>query len=229
MIRQIVFTQEELVQMLQGKEVTSENRCDGFICSMEEPKSIYENTVKTCKPTVDSELINDFDLMRDGLLSVKEFMEKHQEFFNGNDDLLILASKREVKKETLKWNHNKTDEPLICKLTKKETNDLWNGKKTVNQIREAHGLPAITDIQSAYSINKRMRWTYVYNAEKDLPEDARRFMQYIKSIGVDFDFFKQYDSVYEHFDVYCDSDEQMKSLQDCWDRIQKEYYDELNK
>ena len=84
MITQIIFTQNELVEMLQGKEVPMVSRDgSGTIFSME--------------------------------------------------------------KEPLNWNHNKTDEPLITHLTKKETNNLLKGKKTINQIRAEHGFPPVND------------------------------------------------------------------------------------
>ena len=180
MIHQIIFTQNELVEMLQGKQVSlTEKKDKRTLFYMEKPKSIYEDSVSP-----------------------------------------------------LTWNHNKTEEPLIGQLTKKETDDLLNSKKTVNQIREEHGLPPISDISSYLTYNsdpKQMRWTYVYLAANGLPEDARRLVLYVRSIGLKFDFFKQYDSPYEDFVVYCDTDEQMKHLQNRWREIQKEYYDECNR
>lgn len=181
MIHQIIFTQNELVEMLQGKKVgMASKNGESTLFSMENHESVHENPVPP-----------------------------------------------------LTWNHNKTEEPLISQLTKKETDDLLNGKKTINQIREEHDFPPISDISSYLTPNydhKQMRWTYVYLAADGLPEDIRRFiLQYVSSTGLKFDFFRQYDSAYEDFVVYCDTDEQMKQLNDHWKEIQKEYYDECNR
>lgn len=232
MTREIIFTQNDLLEMLRGKEVVLEStkyEVRMLFYMEKEPLTIYENAKKTMDAYKESVLVEHFELVRRGLLSVKEFMEKHPEFAYDHQDLLVLAHKREVEKETLMWEHNKTDELLITHLTSKETRDLINGKKTINQIREAHGLPPINNVQPSCSGNKRMRWTYVYIAADGPPEDLRRFIQYVKGVGLNFDFFKQYDSNYEDFVVYCDSDEQFKQMNDCWKEIQKEYYDELNK
>ena len=84
MITQIIFTQNELVEMLQGKEVPMVSR-------------------------------------------------------DGSDTIFSME------KETLKWNYKETDEPLITRLTKKETNELLKGKKTPNQIRAERGFPPVND------------------------------------------------------------------------------------
>lgn len=83
MITQIIFTQNELIEMLQGKEVELNDNRQHITFSME--------------------------------------------------------------KEPLKWNHDTSDEPLITHLTAKETSDLFNGKKTINQIREAYGYSPVNE------------------------------------------------------------------------------------
>ena len=204
MITQIIFTQNELVEMLQGKQVgLTEKNGKRTLFYMENHESVHENVP-------DPNLYFDFELLKSGLISINEFMKRYPGFINGYHNLWVLPNEQAP-------------------------------KKTWNQIRKEHGFPPIVDASSYFVKDtplplmynhdpKQMRWTYVYLAADGLPEDIRRFiLRYVSNTGLKFSFFKQYDSPYEDFVVYCDTDEQMKQLKDRWKEMQKEYYDECNK